>query len=166
MKPLNWPDNHRFLAVQGWIELGALEEAAAELASISSEAQETEAVMHLSWDLLARGQRWPEALVVAQRMLQAFPQHPPAWIHFSFVLHELKRTAEARDHLLKALERFPENPTMRYNVACYETQLGNLESARHWLKAAFALPGSEELKEAARTDPDLAPLWNEGFPSI
>jgi len=162
MQPLNWPDHHHFLAAQGWLELGAMDEAAADLAALSSEARRTAEVMHFEWELLARSGRWEEALSIAGQMLQAHPGSPSGWIHFSFVLHELKRTVEARNHLLKACEVFADNPTIRYNLACYEAQLGNLQAARRWLEDAFALPGSEGLQEAARTDPDLAPLRDLG----
>ena len=31
---------------------------------------------------------------------------------------------KVRDNLLPVVERFPDNATMRYNLACYECQLG------------------------------------------
>jgi len=138
-----------------------LPEAEAELAGLSPAARGHETVLQFEWELLARGNRWPEALATAERMISSHPLNPAGFIHYSFVLHELKRTEEARDNLLKQLGAFPENPTFRYNLACYEAQLGNLPAARKWLSTALALPGSEELHQAARTDPDLAPLRGE-----
>ena len=91
------------------------------------------------------------------------PEDPLAWVHRSFALHELKRTAEARDNLLRVVDRFPNDGTMRYNLACYECQLGNLERARGWLDKAFQLPDAAKLKLAALEDPDLQPLWKR-FP--
>ena len=40
--------------------------------------------------------------------------------HRSYCLHELKQTEEARDNLLRVVEKFPKDPIMRYNLACYE----------------------------------------------
>ncbi len=48
---------------------------------------------------------------------------------------------------------------MRYNLACYECQLGNLKEAREWLKQAFNLGDAKQMKLAALDDPDLQPLW-------
>jgi hypothetical protein len=48
---------------------------------------------------------------------------------------------------------------MRYNLACYECQLGRLEQAKGWLEKAFALGDAREMKLAALDDPDLEPLW-------
>ncbi len=73
--------------------------------------------------------------------------------------HELKRTAEARDNLLRVVEKFPMSPTIRYNLACYECQLGRLEHAKKWLEEAFRLGDPKKLKLMALDDPDLEPLW-------
>ena len=48
---------------------------------------------------------------------------------------------------------------MRYNLACYECQLGNLNQAREHLKQAFALKGGSDLRADSISDPDLEPLW-------
>ena len=58
-------------------------------------------------------------------------------------------------------EKFPEDPIMRYNLACYECQLGRLEHARNWLQKAFKLGDPKKIKLMALEDPDLQPLWRE-----
>jgi hypothetical protein len=53
----------------------------------------------------------------------------------------------------------PEEPTIHYNLACYECQLGNLSGAKqHLIKATKA---DEKFKLMALDDPDLEPLWAE-----
>ena len=76
----------------------------------------------------------------------------------SYALHELKRTAEARDNLLRVVEKFPLSATMRYNLACYECQLGRLEQAKKWLEEAFRLGDAKKMKLAALDDVDLRAL--------
>jgi hypothetical protein len=73
-------------------------------------------------------------------------------------LHELKRTAEARDNLLRVVETFPDNATMRYNLACYESQLGRIKEAKGWLLEASKLGDKRRMKQLALTDSDLEPL--------
>lgn len=51
------------------------------------------------------------------------PESTLGLIYRSHILHELKRTEEARDNLLRMVDRFPENPIMQHNLACYECQL-------------------------------------------
>ncbi len=64
------------------------------------------------------------------------PDEPPGWIHRSFGLHELGRTSEAEQLLLPAATKFPNEPIIPYNLACYACRLGNIEVARE-LEAAF-----------------------------
>ena len=45
-----------------------------------------------------------------------------------------------------------------FNLACYDCQLGNLESAKLYLEQAIKLkPG---MRTMALDDPDLEPLWD------
>ena len=50
---------------------------------------------------------------------------------------------------------------MRYNLSCYECQLGRLEQAKHWLEKSFELGDVKAMKLAALDDPDLEPLWKQ-----
>jgi len=47
---------------------------------------------------------------------------------------------------------------IRYNLACYLCQLGDLESAKGYLKRAFEIDSSWRLQ--ALEDEDLKPLWD------
>ena len=67
----------------------------------------------------------------------------------------------AFDILQPVSEKFPEEPTITYNLACYDCQLGNLSEARQCLKRAFAIGDKKELKLMALNDADLKPLWEE-----
>jgi tetratricopeptide (TPR) repeat protein len=89
------------------------------------------------------------------------PEDPLGWVHRSYALHELKQTAEARDNLLRVVEKFPDNATMRYNLACYECRLGQLGQARRWLEKSFEIGDPRKLKLVALDDPDLEPLWKK-----
>ena len=81
------------------------------------------------------------------------------WIHLSFALHELKRTQEAYDNLIGVLDAFPDEWLMRYNLACYACQLGNLDEADRWLAGAVLKGDRKRIKRMAKDDPDLAPLF-------
>jgi hypothetical protein len=63
--------------------------------------------------------------------------------------------------LLPVVDKFPKEYIIRYNLACYACQLGNLEEARHWLKKAIEMADPKEVKLMALNDPDLKPLWKE-----
>ena len=57
------------------------------------------------------------------------------------------------------MESFPISATIRYNLACYECQLGRLEQGKFWLEKAFAIGDATKLKLMALADADLEPLW-------
>ena len=113
----------------------------------------------LRWEVSAASQDWEAAVDVAATHIQVAPEDSQGWINRSYALHELKRTTDARDNLLRVVDTFPACATMRYNLACYESQLGRLEQARSWLEKAFELGEAKKLKLAALADPDLEPLW-------
>ena len=65
----------------------------------------------------------------------------------------------ALDALLPAADRFPSQPMIAFNLACYACQLGRLEEAREWLRKAMDVGDEKEIKTRALDDPDLEPLW-------
>src|SRR5436190_1295396 len=112
-----------------------------------------------SWEVYAVAKKWEAALEIAASSIQQDPEDPLAWVHRSYCLHELKRTQEARDNLLSVVDKFPISATMRYNLACYECQLGRLDQAKQWLEKAFKLGDAKRMKLASLADRDLEPLW-------
>lgn len=161
LKPLEPPDRFHWLAAQGWLELGNHREAAGELEKISPTWGGHADVLELRWQILAKERQWDEALDIATTLTGLRPEHPVGWIHRSFALHELRRTLEARDNLSQVIDQFPEDETMRYNLACYECQLGNASAAMVWLEKALELGDRQQIRRMALDDPDLKPLQSE-----
>jgi predicted Zn-dependent protease len=130
MKPLELYDLRYLAAAQGWLELGNHLEADEELENITAEQRAHPAVLEIPWKIYAKAGKWEGALDIASALVQLVPESALGWVHRSFSLHELKRAEEARDNLLRVVDKFPVSATMRYNLACYECQLGNLERAK------------------------------------
>jgi Flp pilus assembly protein TadD len=118
-------------------------------------------VLNVRWGICAAARQWEAALEIAATLVRLDPEDPLGWVHRSYALHELKRTAEARDNLLRVVDKHRDSPTIRYNLACYECQLGRLELAKKWLEDACRLGNARKIRFAAREDPDLKPLWKE-----
>lgn len=155
---LDVPALHYVRAARGWLELGNLAEAAAELQRLSPEDTTHAEVLELHWEICCREARWQQAMAVSQRMTELYPDLPSGWIGRSYSLHELKRTEEALDLLLPAAKRFPGIGVIPYNLACYFTQLRRIERAKPWLLQAIQISGKDEIKRMAASDPDLVPL--------
>lgn len=148
------------LAAEGWLELGNPGEARLELDGISQKGRVHPEVLQLRWEICAKLKQWGECVDIGETLTRVDPERVVSWIHHAFALHELKRTQEAWDVLLPAQKRFPKEPTILYNLACYACQLGRLEDARELLEACLALGNRKEWKKQALEDPDLAPLWH------
>ncbi|HEY1171287.1 MAG TPA: tetratricopeptide repeat protein [Verrucomicrobiae bacterium] len=160
MDAIEPPDIHHLNAARGWLELGNAEESWLELEEILPRWNEHPDVLNLLWDLYAAEKAWPKALATARQMVTRYPDSVAGWIHQSYALHEMKQTMEARDALSKAVGRFPKEGTIPYNLACYECQLGEINTAKRWLALVEKVLGKEVLKEMATDDDDLQPLWD------
>jgi tetratricopeptide (TPR) repeat protein len=163
MKPLEPPDTYCLSAAIGWLELGNLAEAKAELAQIEPVQQNHPDVLEVRWLLCAEGQSWKEGLEVARALLQAAPKRATGWLHQAYALRRVPEGGVRRawDALLPAFDKFPKEPTIAYNLSCYACQMNQLDKARIWLKRAFAVGGKERITQMALADPDLEPLWPE-----
>ena len=161
MKPLTPPDSLKLRAAEGWLELGNHVEAMVELEQIRPKSRNHPDVLELRWQILAQVKEWQGCLAVAQLLTMKAPQRATGWINLSFALHELALTKEAWENLFAVAEKFPREPTISYNLACYGAKLGRLWEAEQWLKRAFKVGEVQVLKRLALSDPDLKPLWNK-----
>ncbi len=163
MSELDYRLAHALNSVIGWIELGNRTEARAELEALPAACQCQPDVLELRWLLHAGDGDWEGGLRVADQLLQADPDNCAAWLHRAYALRRvagggLRRAAQV---LQPAFEKFPGEPTIPFNLACYECQLGNLPEARRWLAAACDRGTQAVIKGMALADNDLEPLWPE-----
>ncbi len=156
------PHDQRHLdAAEGWLGLGDHLEACEELEQIAASNRARPAVQEVRWQIYAMAKKWEAALEIASALVQPAPEHPLGWVNRSYCLHGLKRTAEARDNLLREVDKFPISATIRYNLACYEYQWGRLEQAKQWLEKACKLGEPTKIRLVALDDPDPEPVCKE-----
>ena len=161
MKPLELHDQRHLDAAQGWFELGNCVEATEELDQITPEMRGHPNVLVVRVAICEAAEKWEYAAEIAKAISELNPDSPFGWIHHAYALHELKRTQEAWNVLLPVVDKFPKEYIIRYNLACYACQLGNLKEAREWLKKAIALAGRKGVTLMVLNDPDLEPFWKE-----
>ncbi len=157
----NPADKFHVDAASGWIGLGDLPSARDELKQISRELRNHPAVLMVQSELLFAEENWEALLPLTEMLLRQFPKLDFLWINRSYALHELKRTQAAFAALLPAAKKFPKRWLIRYNLACYCSQLAALEDAMDWLQKAVELADKTEIKTMALDDADLKPLWQE-----
>ncbi|MBL9151178.1 MAG: hypothetical protein JNK37_01765 [Verrucomicrobiales bacterium] len=151
--------NHLFIAAQGYYELGMLDEAWARLAELSVEERARPATLKLRIQLHVTAREWKDGLAVCRQLCDVCPDDAAGYIHGAYCLHELGKTAEARELLMEGPDTLKEEPIYFYNLGCYDARLGNVNSACHWLKRSFEM--DDALRRQARRDPDLKEVWEE-----
>jgi Flp pilus assembly protein TadD len=156
-------DAHRLNAALGWLGLNSPADASAELDALAPGLQSHAAVLEVRWTIRAHEKNWPDALIVAERELTVAPEDASGWLHRAYALRRISDggLAQAWDALLPAAEKFPGEPVIPYNLACYACQLGQLDIARVWLKRALKIGSKPEVQKMALADDDLKPLWAE-----
>lgn len=157
-KPLEASDTHLIRAVEGWLELGSVDDAMDEVGQISLEGRFHPRVILARYEIAARQLQWELAYALAQGLVVLTPNEPVGWINRSIALHAMKRTPEALYNLVPAAEKFSKNIVIPYNLACYASQLGKFQEANAWLKRARDMD-EKQVKWIALKDPDLQPLW-------
>ena len=161
MKPLEPPDSHYLSAAIGWLGLGNVAEAGAELEKIAPQFQSHPDVLAVKFDIHAAAGKWNAAVEIAGTLTQMEPKQPGAWISLAYATR--RKTGggipQARAILIQAQRTFPKETIIAYNLACYDCQLGDLDAAKTWLDKACTMGNVDRIKLMALQDPDLKPLW-------
>jgi tetratricopeptide (TPR) repeat protein len=163
MKPLEPPDSHYLSAAIGWLGLGNVAEAGAELEKIAPQFQSHPDVLAVQFDIHAAAGKWDAAAEIAGTLTRLEPEQPGAWISLAYATR--RKTGggipQARAILIQAQRTFPKEQIIAYNLACYDCQLGDLDAAKVWLDKACTLGDARKIKHMALQDPDLEPLWSD-----
>ncbi len=153
------PSEQQYLtAAEGFLALGMLEDANAEIEKIDPFCRHLPEVCAVRLSIYLRAQNWELAETLAARLRAADPANPQWHISLAYAVRRLSSIAAAKPILIDAAERHPNEPIIHYNLSCYECQLGDLSSAREHLKKAIAL--APECRLMALDDEDLQPLWD------
>lgn len=106
---------------------------------------------------------WDQCRDIAESITKQVPGNSAGWLYLAYATRRATGGDEqaAFDILHLIAEKFPEEPTIPYNLTCYTCQLGRLTEARDWLKRAFAIGNVTQLKLMAQDEPDLKPFWKE-----
>lgn len=161
MNALTQRERFQIDAAEGWLMLGNTTEAHEELEKITGEAAHHPAVLAMRWQVYAAAQWWEAAYVVSKALCELAPQSAEAWICQANTLRNYKGVLEAWSLLLAIANKFPNDAIIRYNLACYASQMNLMEESCGWLVQAFEIEESVQLKLAAIYDPDLQPLWDK-----
>ncbi|MEI7732230.1 MAG: tetratricopeptide repeat protein [Verrucomicrobiota bacterium] len=162
MKGLPWPHRFTVSAALGWVELGNLQEAAAELERLPADLLEEPTVLDIRWEIHALQKDWLAALRVARAMMIKCPDRVGSWLNQAYALRRVPGggLTQAWNALLPAARQFPGSEMVSFNLACYAAQMDRLPEAWDFLQQAMrAGANGEQIRRMALADEDLQPLW-------
>ncbi len=155
--PLELPDRQHLAAAEGFLALGMCDDANSELEEIDPFCRRLPEVLAVRLGIYQQTKRWEMAQVVAKQLATDDSSNPQWLISLAYATRRLESLEPAKAILLDAVSRHPKEPIIHYNLACYDCQMGHLESAKDHLKRAFDL--AAQCRAMALDDPDLKPLW-------
>lgn len=153
--PIEDSDN-RLQIVQGYYELGMLDDAWTELREAEETLPTSPLMLQIRILLLLKEQNWSDALELSTKLRSIDPNDGSGYIHGAFCLHEMSETQQAIALLESAPQVLQDEAIFHYNLGCYRSALGELSDARECLRKSFEL--DKRLLDIARKDPDLESL--------
>jgi tetratricopeptide (TPR) repeat protein len=150
----------RISHAQGYLGLGMVAEAVAELEHLAAPERDALEVLALRVAVLQKRQDWPALAAAAGEFVRRAPEEAAAWVTWAYGTRRADSLAAAEKILVEAEQRHPKEPTIQFNLGCYACQRGDFVEARRRVDRAIAL--DRKFADAAATDPDLAPLRAAG----
>jgi tetratricopeptide (TPR) repeat protein len=150
----------RLSHAQGYLELGMLAEAAAELDQIAGTEAKALPVIAVRLAVLHEQKNWPAVRELAEHLIQRGESDAGLWVTWAYATRRAESLDAAEKILLEAEHHHPADATIQFNLGCYACQRGDLVVARLRLDRAVAL--DPKFASLALTDPDLEPLRAAG----
>jgi Flp pilus assembly protein TadD len=148
------PTSRRLEYALGYVSLGLIAEAEAELAAVCPDDREAPEVAALRLELHMAAKRWDLVAEQARALLLQDQDNVGAWVALGCAVRRVENVAAARDLLLRAEPLHgAKHAVIHYNLACYFCLLGEHEAAKARLAIACRMDPS--FKHTALEDPDL-----------
>jgi tetratricopeptide (TPR) repeat protein len=142
---------------EGYIGLGLIKEASAELDAIDGDDRMSMKVLRVRIDLYMEAKQWDMVVTMARQVAEIAPADEQIWISWAYALRELQLIKDAEAVLLRAEKDYGhKSAILNYNLACYACLQGCHEEANKRLKRAIRL--DKRFEDAWAQDPDLKAL--------
>lgn len=153
------PFERHLQAAAGFLDLGLPLDADEELDQIEPEMRSLSEVLAVRAKIYQELRRWEPMEAVCQQLCRIRPEEPQWVLALATATRYRHGVQEALEVLAPMVGRFPQEPIIHYNLACYAAQLGHLNAARARLAEAIKL--DPECRKLALNDSDLAALHPE-----
>ena len=156
--PLEQPDRQYCEAAAGYVELGMFLEANTELEKIDPFNRAAPEVLAVRIAIYCGLEKWELMQEIAKRLADFQPDDIQWTISLAYATRRANSIQAAKEVLLNVEPKFPKEPAIKYNLACYFCQTGEIKTAKNYLKKAFGIDLSWRV--AALEDADLQPIWD------
>jgi tetratricopeptide (TPR) repeat protein len=151
----------RLAHARGYLGLGMIKEASAELDLVPADQAGETSVLALRAVVLQEQAKWPALAGVANELVRRQPMEPGWWIAWAYATRRSRSLAAAETILIEGERTHPDEATIQFNLGCYACQRGHLNEARRRVERAVSLDPA--FRDAAGIDPDLEPLRAAGY---
>lgn len=141
---------------RGYLELGLIAEAAAELSKMSTGDLNSTEALSIRAQLYQEQRNWAEACEISAELCRREPENASWWIMFAYSTRRAGSLNAAEAILLAAEKIHPDEPTILFNLGCYACQRGDIGLAARRVRRATEIDAS--FQELIETDPDLEAL--------
>ena len=141
---------------EGYLELGLPQQALDALARLGDPVGFDPHTLYLWGQALRELERYPEAVVSLQRVVEAAPESIHVWLALGWCYKRTARLDMAIDALDKALALKPAEALVHYNLACYWSLAGDKGRALAYLERALAI--DSDYARLIDDEPDFDPL--------
>jgi tetratricopeptide (TPR) repeat protein len=157
--PLEPPDKQFFEVASGYAELGMFLDADSELEKIDPFNRAAPEILTLRISIYCGLEKWELMAEIAKRLTEFEPDNPEWPVLLAYATRRAISIETAKEILLNAESKFPKQAIIKYNLACYFCQTGDMNTAKNYLKKALEIDLNWRI--TALDDPDLQPLWND-----
>jgi tetratricopeptide (TPR) repeat protein len=115
------------------------EEANAEIEEINPRCRHTPEVLQFRVVIYCQLRKWHLMEIVARKLVEWNPEAPGHFVDLAYATRRAQSLQAAYPILTRAAELHPDDALIRFNLACYEAQLGDLVAAKAHLTCATVL---------------------------
>jgi tetratricopeptide (TPR) repeat protein len=156
--PLEFPDQKHFEVACGYAQLGLFLEANEQLEEVDAFNRAAPEILALRVEIYRGLEKWDAMAEICKRLAEFDPNEPKWRTDCAYAVRRFQGIEAAREILLAAESRFPNDPIIQFNLGCYCCVAGDLIGAKKYLKKGFAI--EPNLRLQAFDDEDLKSLWS------
>jgi tetratricopeptide (TPR) repeat protein len=156
--PLEPPDEQYWQAAVGYVELGMFQDANDQLEKIDPFSRAAPEVLAVRLAIYHGLKKWELMREIAKRLADFQPDDIQWVTSYAYATRRANQFPQPRKFSSTQSRNFPKSPIIKYNLACYFCQMGDIQNAKDYLKKAFEI--DLKWRMAALDDEDLKPLWD------